>query len=212
MARILFILFLILPFIISASIEEIELDSKEVDEMSARFRSLRNYASHQDSTKEIQEDATKEAGSNEDNTDDPEVEAEPTAPYLLRDSSVEQEEECVALPNRTRVRPSFFQCKEDTKLELHGGAITNGNGDDAYPVSFNSSIRIFLDVTSHSNKRSNYDMCEDNPSCPITPGRQVIEFEIDPTKLFTNFFRMIHYDLVGTDHKVTVVKKSIGES
>lgn len=46
--------------------------------------------------------------------------------------------------------------------------------------------------------RSNYDMCDDNPSCPITPGRQVIEFEIDPTKLFTNLFRMIHYDLVST--------------
>lgn len=48
-------------------------------------------------------------------------------------------------------------------------------------------------------------MCDDNPSCPVTPGRQVIEFEIDPTKLFTNLFRMIHYDLVGTDHKVNAM-------
>ncbi|CAI2356958.1 unnamed protein product [Caenorhabditis sp. 36 PRJEB53466] len=223
MARPFLLLFLLFPLIF-ASLEEVELDSEEAEkEMPARLRSLRNFGSHQDASNEA-------AGSNEDNTDNPE--AAPTAPYLLRDSSVEQEEECVALPNRTRVRPSFFQCKDDTKFELHGGAITNGNGDDAYPVSFTSPIRIFLDVSSNSNKRydnlgvevsifkrstgwfgcgwmflpsfgllSNYDMCDDNPSCPVSPGRQVIEFEIDPTKLFTNLFRMIHYDLVGTDHK-----------
>ncbi|UMM41304.1 hypothetical protein L5515_017623 [Caenorhabditis briggsae] len=204
-----------------ASLEDVELDSAEIEkEVPARFRSIKKFGSHQDASN--QEVA---AVSNEDNTDDPEIVA-PNKPYLMADSSFEQEEECVALPNRTRVRPSFFQCKDDTKFELHGGAITNGNGDDAYPVSFNSRIRIFLDVTSSSNKRydnlgvevsifkrstgwfgcgwmflpsfgllSNYDMCDDNPSCPVSPGRQVIEFEIDPTKLFTNLFRMIHYDL-----------------
>ncbi|CAI5454800.1 unnamed protein product [Caenorhabditis angaria] len=188
---------------------------------------LGNFKIHNDKTFKLRPDRvalnTDTELSSEDIPDSPEH----SATYLLADNpQPTDEKECFALPNRTRVRPSFFQCREDTKIELHGGAITNINGDDTYPVSFASPIRIFLDVTSKSNKRfdnlsvevslfkrstgwfgcgwmflpsfgmlSNYDMCDDNPSCPITRGRQVIEFELDPTKLFTNIFRMIHYDM-----------------
>ncbi|CAD6185431.1 unnamed protein product [Caenorhabditis auriculariae] len=149
-----------------------------------------------------------------------------SGPFLEQDSSSEQEDECFALPNRTRTRPAFFQCEEDTVLTLHGGAITNVSGDDAYPVRFDNQIRIFLDVTSSSSRRfdnlgvevalykrstgwfgcgwmflpsfgmlSNYDMCDDNPSCPVAPGRQVLEFVLDPSRLFTRIFRMIHHDM-----------------
>ncbi|CAI4226312.1 unnamed protein product [Auanema sp. JU1783] len=138
------------------------------------------------------------------------------------------EDECEALPNRTKTRPAFYQCSQDTVLTLHGGAITNLTGDDTYPISFAEPIRIFLDVTSTANRRfdniavdvslykrtsswfgcgwmflpsfgqlSNSDMCDDNPSCPISPGRQVIEFAVDPTRLFTRLFRIIHDDMIG---------------
>ncbi|VDP60375.1 unnamed protein product [Heligmosomoides polygyrus] len=43
--------------------------------------------------------------------------------------------------------------------------------------------------------RNNYDVCQDNPSCPLSPGRQVLEFTMDPSKLFRRLFRMIHYDM-----------------
>ncbi|CAB3410441.1 unnamed protein product [Caenorhabditis bovis] len=201
------LIFLVLISIVSPSNEETEIKTP------LRFRALRNFGSSEVSAEQIADAPESQPIKREE-------------PFLLADSSTEQEEECEALPNRTRTRPSFFQCRENTKLELHGGAITNINGDDTYPVSFASPIRVFLDVSSNTNKRydnlgvevslfkrstgwfgcgwlflpsfgllSNYEMCDDNPSCPITPGRQVIEFEIDPTKLFTNVFRLIHYDL-----------------
>lgn len=46
--------------------------------------------------------------------------------------------------------------------------------------------------------RNNYDVCQDNPSCPLSPGRQVLEFTMDPSKLFRRLFRMIHYDMVNS--------------
>ncbi|VDM76160.1 unnamed protein product [Strongylus vulgaris] len=76
------------------------------------------------------------------------------------------------------------------------GAITNLNGDDRYPVEFETPIRVFLDVTSVAPRRNNYDMCADNPSCPLSPGRQVLEFTLDPMRLINRFFRMIHNDMV----------------
>ncbi|RCN27674.1 hypothetical protein ANCCAN_26591 [Ancylostoma caninum] len=41
----------------------------------------------------------------------------------------------------------------DTLVTLHGGAITNMNGDDRYPVNFEKPIRVFLDVTSVAPRR-----------------------------------------------------------
>ncbi|KAE9553287.1 hypothetical protein FO519_003500 [Halicephalobus sp. NKZ332] len=38
----------------------------------------------------------------------------------------------------------------------------------------------------------NYDVCEDNLSCPIYPGRQVIEVTLNPTIAFSGIFKMIH--------------------
>ncbi|KAK6048389.1 hypothetical protein COOONC_14106, partial [Cooperia oncophora] len=114
----------------------------------------------------------------------------------------------------------------DTLVILHGGAITNMEGDDRYPVNFQKAIRVFLDVTSTATRRydnlgldvslykrstgwfgcgwmflpsfgmiNNYDLCQDNPSCPLSPGRQVLEFTLDPSRLFKRLFRMIHYDM-----------------
>ncbi|VDL78380.1 unnamed protein product [Nippostrongylus brasiliensis] len=114
----------------------------------------------------------------------------------------------------------------DTPVYLHGGAITNMEGDDRYPISFDRPVRVFLDVTSSATRRydnlgldvslykrsngwfgcgwmflpsfgmlNNDDLCLDNPSCPLSPGRQVLEFSLDPSKLFTRLFRMIHYDM-----------------
>ncbi|WKY15510.1 hypothetical protein Q1695_000748 [Nippostrongylus brasiliensis] len=115
---------------------------------------------------------------------------------------------------------------DDTPVYLHGGAITNMEGDDRYPISFDRPVRVFLDVTSSATRRydnlgldvslykrsngwfgcgwmflpsfgmlNNDDLCLDNPSCPLSPGRQVLEFSLDPSKLFTRLFRMIHYDM-----------------
>ncbi|KHJ99612.1 hypothetical protein OESDEN_00383 [Oesophagostomum dentatum] len=159
----------------------------------------------------------------EDSLDAGKVQSYLQAPIMDHDADGER---CEALPNGTSTKPSFFMCKEDTLVTLHGGAITNMNGDDRYPVDFESPLRVFLDITSVAPRRydnlglevslykrstgwfgcgwmflpsfgmlSNYDMCADNPSCPLSPGRQVLEFTIDPTRLFTRLFRMIHSDM-----------------
>ncbi|KAL6725065.1 hypothetical protein Aduo_019885 [Ancylostoma duodenale] len=159
----------------------------------------------------------------EDSLDAGKVQSYLQAPIMDHDSDGER---CEALPNGTSNKPAFFMCKEDTLVTLHGGAITNMNGDDRYPVNFEKPIRVFLDVTSVAPRRydnlglevslykrstgwfgcgwmflpsfgmlSNYEMCADNPSCPLSPGRQVLEFTIDTTRLFTRLFRMIHYDM-----------------
>uniref|UniRef100_A0A1I7XU99 CUB domain-containing protein n=1 Tax=Heterorhabditis bacteriophora TaxID=37862 RepID=A0A1I7XU99_HETBA len=115
-------------------------------------------------------------------------------PYIEHNEAIN---DCQHLPNNTEIKPHFYQCKEDTTVRLHGGALTNLTGDDHYPVTFNDSIRIFLDVTSSSSRRNDYDICSNNAFCPLVPGRQVIEFSVDPTPLFTRLFRMIHHDLVS---------------
>uniref|UniRef100_A0A914ENL6 MD-2-related lipid-recognition domain-containing protein n=1 Tax=Acrobeloides nanus TaxID=290746 RepID=A0A914ENL6_9BILA len=38
----------------------------------------------------------------------------------------------------------------------------------------------------------NYDVCDDNLSCPVYPGRQVIEIVIRPKIIFSGIFKMIH--------------------
>uniref|UniRef100_A0A0N5ACV8 ML domain-containing protein n=1 Tax=Syphacia muris TaxID=451379 RepID=A0A0N5ACV8_9BILA len=43
---------------------------------------------------------------------------------------------------------------------------------------------------------SDYHLCDDNPSCPIAPGRQIFEITIDPSILFSGFFKMFHNDQV----------------
>lgn len=42
------------------------------------------------------------------------------------------------------------------------------------------------------NFSDNYDVCEDNLSCPIYPGRQVIEVSINPKIAFAGIFKMVH--------------------
>ncbi|CAJ0955349.1 unnamed protein product, partial [Mesorhabditis belari] len=42
---------------------------------------------------------------------------------------------------------------------------------------------------------NNGDVCEENQSCPLGRGRQVLELPLDPQKLFTRFFRMFHNDM-----------------
>lgn len=39
-------------------------------------------------------------------------------------------------------------------------------------------------------------MCDENPSCPVVPGRQVFEVTIDPSILFSGFFRVFHSNQV----------------
>ncbi|KAK6029657.1 hypothetical protein OSTOST_04231 [Ostertagia ostertagi] len=148
------------------------------------------------------------------------------APLMEHDR--QSDEICEGLPNGTSKRPAFSMCKEGTLVILHGGAITNMEGDDRYPVNFEKAVRVFLDVTSAASRRydnlgldvslykrstgwfgcgwmflpsfgmlNNYDLCQDNPSCPLSPGRQVLEFTLDPSRLFTRLFRMIHYDMVS---------------
>uniref|UniRef100_A0A7E4V8G1 ML domain-containing protein n=1 Tax=Panagrellus redivivus TaxID=6233 RepID=A0A7E4V8G1_PANRE len=38
----------------------------------------------------------------------------------------------------------------------------------------------------------NYDVCDDNLSCPIYPGRQVIEVAVKPRIAFSGIFKMLH--------------------
>ncbi|WKY15509.1 hypothetical protein Q1695_000748 [Nippostrongylus brasiliensis] len=160
----------------------------------------------------------------EDSLDAGKVQSYLQAPLMEHD--IDGKEMCDALPNSTSSRPAFFVCNEDTPVYLHGGAITNMEGDDRYPISFDRPVRVFLDVTSSATRRydnlgldvslykrsngwfgcgwmflpsfgmlNNDDLCLDNPSCPLSPGRQVLEFSLDPSKLFTRLFRMIHYDM-----------------
>ncbi|CAJ0583431.1 unnamed protein product, partial [Mesorhabditis spiculigera] len=42
---------------------------------------------------------------------------------------------------------------------------------------------------------NNGDVCEENQSCPLARGRQVLELPLEPQKLFTRFFRMFHNDM-----------------
>ncbi len=44
---------------------------------------------------------------------------------------------------------------------------------------------------------SNEDyVCQNNPTCPIQPGQQVIEVMIDPSAMFSGIFRYFHNDQV----------------
>ncbi|KAH7717351.1 hypothetical protein AAVH_15214 [Aphelenchoides avenae] len=42
----------------------------------------------------------------------------------------------------------------------------------------------------------NFDVCEDNLSCPVYPGRQVLEVAINPNIIFSGILKMIHSDRV----------------
>jgi hypothetical protein len=42
------------------------------------------------------------------------------------------------------------------------------------------------------------DICDENDSCPIFPGRQVLEIRLDPSSVFLAMLRlMLHDDKVG---------------
>ncbi|KAK5972572.1 hypothetical protein GCK32_020600 [Trichostrongylus colubriformis] len=73
------------------------------------------------------------------------------APLMEHDR--QRDEICDGLPNGTIKRPAFFMCKDDTLVTLHGGAVTNMEGDDRYPVDFEKPLRVFLDVTSSASRR-----------------------------------------------------------
>lgn len=189
-----------------------------------RFQSLRTEAAKFDGSLSLIR-LRQEEVSVEDSLDAGKIQAYLQAPLMEHDLR-DEDEGCETLPNSTRKRPSFFMCKEDTLVRLYGGAVTNLDGDDRYPVNFEKPIRVFFDVSSEAKRRydnlglevslykrstawfgcgwmflpsfgmlNNYDVCQDNPSCPLSPGRQVLEFTMDPSKLFRRLFRMIHYDM-----------------
>jgi len=56
---------------------------------------------------------------------------------------------------------------------------------------------IFVFLLKRNFVRDLIDICEDNEGCPIFPGRQVLELQLEPAHVFLAMLR-----LMLRDHKV----------
>ncbi|TKR81053.1 hypothetical protein L596_014993 [Steinernema carpocapsae] len=135
-----------------------------------------------------------------------------TDSYLRKPFLDQVTSDCTMEPNGTAFRPHFFSCNTIGKrrpfLVLNDAAVTNSTGDETFPVDFGQTVRFFFDVTSLSRKRrfdnmrveielykrNRENLCEDNSSCPIRPGRQVVELAIEPSHMLSQALRMMIHD------------------
>ncbi|KAI1730645.1 hypothetical protein Ddc_03356 [Ditylenchus destructor] len=59
----------------------------------------------------------------------------------------------------------------------------------------------------------NLEICEEaNPTCPVFPGRQVLELKVDHSPVFLSFLKMVHDDRVPYQMKLRIINnRHVGE-